>query len=107
MRSLLASYPITFRFSTPRPIYCTKMKWLAPKLTRLQPFQVGRIENFKVSQLEMAVTWSILEIAFSSYNCASDMRADFGQKVRNKNCQTLSLKDEKSQKLYQISAFLS
>ena len=35
------------------------------KLTRLQPFQVGRIENFQVSQLEMAVTWSILELATS------------------------------------------
>ena len=26
------------------------MKWLAPKLTKLQPFQVGKTENFKVSR---------------------------------------------------------
>ena len=31
----------------------------------IQPFQVGKTENFKVFQLEMVVTWSILELATS------------------------------------------
>ena len=39
------------------------MEWLAPKLPKLQPFQVGKNENFKVSRIEMVLTWSILELA--------------------------------------------
>ena len=42
------------------------MKWLAAKLTKLQPFQVGKTENFKVFQLEMVVTWSILKHSFQT-----------------------------------------
>ena len=43
----------------------------------------------------------------SSYNCASDMRADFWTKSPQQKLSDIVPKDEKSQKLYQISTFLS
>ena len=59
------------------------MKWLTLKLTRLRPFQVGRIENFK---------------AFSSYNCASEMRADFWIKSPQQKLSDIAPKGRKKSK---------